>query len=74
MRYVHLQYVALNNTDESNDNYTSAKYVAQRVMENACRWVSAIIIQDNTMQALIIYYYIIIRYKLWQIIIVIMLQ
>ena len=44
----HYLYLALNNTDESDDNYinyTSAyKYVAQRVMENACRWVSIILI------------------------------
>ena len=44
MHYLYLRYdTALNNTDESNDNYisyTSAKYVARRAMENACRWVS----------------------------------
>jgi hypothetical protein len=44
MHYLYLRYdVALNNTDESDNNYisyTSAKYVAQRVMEDACRWVN----------------------------------
>ena len=44
MHYLYLRFeIALTKIDESDDNYisySSAKYVAQHAMENACRWVS----------------------------------
>ena len=41
MYYISLRY---NNTEESDDEHIilSYKYVAQRAMESACRWVNAI--------------------------------